>query len=257
MFKKIVLTTTLATALFFSGSIHHFVDASANDSSGNVTYETKAYYSVNGGNWIHLSTKDFNKILSKWFANGKTTNDPQQSKEKAKQEANKAQVEKKQNQQKTEHAQNSSATEKQMKNETESAKQNKQTPNDQQLHQFEQEVVKLTNDEREKHGLSPLKTDTELSKVARDKSKDMATNGYFSHNSPTYGSPFDMMKKYGITYHTAGENIAKGQRTPQEVVSAWMNSEGHRANILNGEFTHIGVGYVEQGNHWTQQFIGK
>ncbi|MFD2629401.1 CAP domain-containing protein [Oceanobacillus kapialis] len=125
------------------------------------------------------------------------------------------------------------------------------------LSQFEQEVVELTNQERAKQGLAPLKIDTELSKVAREKSRDMASSGYFAHNSPNYGSPFDMMKQFGISYSTAGENIAKGQRTPEEVVNAWMNSEGHRANIMNGNFTHIGVGYVEQGNHWTQQFIGK
>ncbi|MBD1223672.1 CAP domain-containing protein [Virgibacillus halodenitrificans] len=127
----------------------------------------------------------------------------------------------------------------------------------QQLSQFEQEVFELTNQEREKNGLAPLKVDVELSKVAREKSRDMAANNYFSHNSPTYGSPFDMMKQFGITYRAAGENIAKGQRTPEEVVNAWMNSEGHRANILSSKYTHIGVGYVEQGNHWTQQFIGK
>lgn len=125
------------------------------------------------------------------------------------------------------------------------------------LSQFESQVVELTNQERAKNGLQPLQVDNELSKVAREKSRDMATNGYFDHNSPSYGSPFDMMKSFGISYRTAGENIAQGQRTPQEVVNAWMNSPGHRANILNGEFTHIGVGYVEQGNHWTQQFIGK
>ncbi|WP_242664935.1 CAP domain-containing protein, partial [Geobacillus zalihae] len=82
-------------------------------------------------------------------------------------------------------------------------------------------------------------------------------NHYFSHNSPTYGSPFEMMKKFGISYTAAGENIAKGQRTPQEVVNAWMNSEGHRANILNKNFTHIGVGFEENGYIWTQQFIRK
>ncbi len=122
---------------------------------------------------------------------------------------------------------------------------------------FEQEVVNITNEERQKHGLAPLQVDGELSKVAREKSQDMAANGYFSHNSPTYGSPFNMMKSFGITYRTAGENIAKGQQSPEEVVNAWMNSEGHRANILNPNFTHIGVGFVEQGNYWTQQFIGK
>ncbi|HEY4552384.1 MAG TPA: CAP domain-containing protein, partial [Bacillaceae bacterium] len=106
-------------------------------------------------------------------------------------------------------------------------------------------------------GLAPLKVDLELSKVAREKSRDMSVNKYFDHNSPTYGSPFDMMKKFGITYRSAGENIAYGQRTPEEVVKAWMNSSGHRANILNSSFTHIGVGYVAEGNYWTQQFIGK
>lgn len=134
-----------------------------------------------------------------------------------------------------------------------------QQPTEQQsaLSQFEVQVVELTNQERAKQGLAPLQIDEELSRVAREKSRDMATRGYFDHNSPTYGSPFDMMKAYGINYRTAGENIAKGQRTPQEVVNAWMNSPGHRANIMNGNFTHIGVGFVESGNHWTQMFIGK
>jgi len=125
------------------------------------------------------------------------------------------------------------------------------------LSEFEQRVVELTNAERTKQGLPALKIDTELSKVARIKSEDMQKNNYFDHNSPTYGSPFDMMKKFGISYTSAGENIAQGQRTPEEVVQAWMNSAGHRANILNNGFTHIGVGYVESGNYWTQQFITK
>ena len=125
------------------------------------------------------------------------------------------------------------------------------------LSAFEQQVVDLTNNERQKAGLQPLKADSELSSVARKKSEDMLAKNYFSHTSPTYGSPFDMMKKFGITYRTAGENIAKGQRTPAEVVKAWMESPGHRANILNKDYTHIGVGYVENGNIWTQMFIGK
>ncbi|MED0990638.1 CAP domain-containing protein [Bacillus nitratireducens] len=125
------------------------------------------------------------------------------------------------------------------------------------LSEFEQRVVELTNAERTKQGLPALQIDTDLSKVARIKSEDMQKNNYFDHNSPTYGSPFDMMKKFGISYKSAGENIAQGQRTPEEVVQAWMNSAGHRANILNSGFTHIGVGYVESGNYWTQQFITK
>lgn len=97
----------------------------------------------------------------------------------------------------------------------------------------------------------------ELSRVARYKSQDMKDNRYFSHTSPVYGSPFQMMKDFGITYRSAGENIARGQRSPQAVVNAWMNSSGHRANILNASFTQIGVGYVADGNYWTQMFIGK
>lgn len=129
--------------------------------------------------------------------------------------------------------------------------------NNHSLNEFEQEVFHLTNVEREKQGLAPFQIDEALSKVAREKSRDMAQNGYFDHQSPTHGSPFDMMRAYGITYQTAGENIAKGQQTPEEVVNAWMNSQGHRENILNSRFTHIGIGYIEQGNHWTQQFIAK
>jgi len=125
---------------------------------------------------------------------------------------------------------------------------------------YEQRVVELVNVEREKAGLQPLKVDAQLSRVARLKSEDMRDNNYFSHNSPTYGSPFDMMQNYGINYRTAGENIAAGQKTPEDVVNAWMNSSGHRANILNANFTHIGVGLAEGGSYgtyWTQEFIGK
>ncbi|WP_042460209.1 CAP domain-containing protein [Neobacillus dielmonensis] len=125
------------------------------------------------------------------------------------------------------------------------------------LSAYEQKVVDLTNQERAKNGLPALKVDLTLSKMAHEKSRDMSANNYFSHTSPTYGSPFDMMKKYGISYRYAGENIAMGQRTPEEVVTAWMNSEGHRANILNSNYNYIGVGYVSQGNYWTQEFIGR
>ena len=121
---------------------------------------------------------------------------------------------------------------------------------------FEDEVVRLVNVERRKNGLPELKYNWELSRVARYKSEDMRDKGYFAHNSPTYGTPFQMMKSFGISYRTAGENIAKGQASPEAVVKAWMNSSGHRANILNPSFTEIGVGYAS-GNYWTQMFIGK
>lgn len=125
------------------------------------------------------------------------------------------------------------------------------------ISEFAQRVIDLTNQERRQAGLSPLKADAELSKVAQIKTEDMEKNNYFSHTSPTYGSPFDMMRDFGIEYKSAGENIAQGQRTPEEVVKAWMNSPGHKANILSKDFTHIGVGFESNGYHWTQMFIKK
>ncbi|ENH97419.1 hypothetical protein J416_05383 [Gracilibacillus halophilus YIM-C55.5] len=121
----------------------------------------------------------------------------------------------------------------------------------------EHQVIQLTNQERARNGLPKLKPDWELSRVARYKSADMQSNQYFSHQSPTYGSPFQMMRNFNISYRAAAENIAKGQSTPQQVVNAWMNSSGHRRNILNEQYTHIGVGYVKEGNYWTQMFIAK
>lgn len=124
------------------------------------------------------------------------------------------------------------------------------------LSNYESEVVRLVNEARAESGLQPLTASGELSRVARLKSQDMVDNHYFSHTSPTYGTPFQMLTSFGVSYRTAGENIAYGQRTPQEVVAGWMNSSGHRANILNASYTQIGVGYVADGNYWTQLFIG-
>jgi len=121
---------------------------------------------------------------------------------------------------------------------------------------FESEVVTLVNDIRAQYGLSALAINQDLCQVARYKSQDMAEKRYFSHESPTYGSPFQMMQSFGISYRTAGENIAYGQQTPQAVVDAWMNSSGHRANILNSSYTQIGVGFYASGYYWTQMFIG-
>ena len=120
---------------------------------------------------------------------------------------------------------------------------------------YEQEVIRLINEIRAKNGLKALTYDWELSRVARYKSQDMKDNNYFSHTSPVYGSPSQMIRNFGISFRSAGENIAKGYATPQAVVNAWMNSSGHRANILNASFTKIGVGYVSGGNYWTQMFI--
>ena len=125
---------------------------------------------------------------------------------------------------------------------------------------IEQQVVNLVNAERAKAGLKPLKSDWELARVARFKSEDMRDNRYFDHNSPIYGTPFQMMKSFGINYRSAGENIAAGQTTAESVMKSWMNSPGHRKNILSPTFTHIGVGYAKggsYGHYWTQQFMSK
>lgn len=125
---------------------------------------------------------------------------------------------------------------------------------------LEKEVVTLVNKERAKQGLAPLTDNVKLSNVARTKSSDMVAKNYFDHTSPTYGSPFDMMKQFGITYTSAGENIAMGQPTAASVMTGWMNSPGHRANILNNNYTDIGVGVAKDKSgaiYWTQEFIGK
>lgn len=121
---------------------------------------------------------------------------------------------------------------------------------------IEKEVARLVNIERQKYGLKDLTLDAPLSAAARLKSQDMVDKNYFSHQSPTYGSPFDMLRKLNISYQTAGENIAMGQRTATEVVNAWMNSSGHRANILSQNYGKIGVGYATKNGtpYWTQIF---
>ena len=121
---------------------------------------------------------------------------------------------------------------------------------------YENEVIRLVNEVRAENGLKPLTANWELSRIARYKSEDMYNNRYFDHTSPIYGTPFQMIRAFGLSYRSAGENIAYGQRTPAAVVNAWMNSSGHRANILNASYTQIGVGYCASGNYWTQMFIG-
>ncbi len=116
-------------------------------------------------------------------------------------------------------------------------------------------VVALVNKERKDAGLKPLMVHTNLTKMAKTKAIDMFKTGYFSHTSPNYGSPFDMMDSSNITYLYAGENIGKGQRSAEEVVKDWMDSPGHKANILNPKYKLIGVGYYN--GYWVQEFIGK
>lgn len=123
---------------------------------------------------------------------------------------------------------------------------------------FELKVVDLVNKQRAYAGLQLLTNNWQLERVARYKAADMANKGYFSHTSPTYGSPFTMMQNFGISFSAAGENIAIGQMTPEDVMNAWMNSPGHRANILSPSYTVIGVGYATNSNgvpYWSQMFI--
>lgn len=122
----------------------------------------------------------------------------------------------------------------------------------------EQKMVNLVNGERTAIGLPALKVDMRLVKTARMKSQDMINKNYFAHQSPTYGSPFDLMKSQGITYRTAGENLA-GNQTVDGAHKGLMNSPGHKANILNKNYTHIGIGIVDGGRYgkmFTQHFIG-
>ena len=123
----------------------------------------------------------------------------------------------------------------------------------------EKEVFNLINQQRTNNGLSALKVDSEVQRVARIKAEDMVTNNYFSHTSPTYGSPFDMLKSFKISYKTAGENIAANSSN-SGAVNAWMNSSGHKANILNSSFNYTGIGVVNSykyGKIFVLMFIGK
>ena len=123
----------------------------------------------------------------------------------------------------------------------------------------EKEVFDLINKQRTNNGLAALKNDSEVQRVARIKAQDMVDNNYFSHTSPTYGSPVDMLKSFKISYKTAGENIA-GNSSNSSAVTAWMNSSGHKANILNSNFNYTGIGVVSSpkyGKMYVQLFIGK
>lgn len=116
------------------------------------------------------------------------------------------------------------------------------------------DVLRLTNDYRARQGLAALSLDSELCAVAQEKAEDMARLGYFSHTSPTYGTPDRMLKRAGVTYRYMGENIAKGYGTADGVMSGWMSSAGHKANILGKSFGRLGVGYSADGDIWVQIF---
>ena len=116
-------------------------------------------------------------------------------------------------------------------------------------------VASLVNAARQDAGLSELELDVDLCAAAQARAQEIAQS--FSHTRPDGSSCFTILEEFGVSYRAAGENIAMGQRTPEEVMDGWMNSSGHRANILNGTFTSIGVGYYVDGAgaaHWVQIF---
>jgi len=120
----------------------------------------------------------------------------------------------------------------------------------------EQEQLEYTNGARADAGLGPLECDELMTTVARAHAQDMCDRDYFSHTSQDGRSPFDRMRDAGVSYRTAGENIAWGQQTPSAVHTSWMNSSGHRRNILGSGYGRIGIGYVECGGrpYWVQVF---
>ncbi|MBK6009544.1 CAP domain-containing protein [Streptomyces sp. MBT53] len=125
------------------------------------------------------------------------------------------------------------------------------------LAQTARDVVELTNRERTRAGLSPLAVDPLLAAAAQAHSTDMVARAFYSHTSPDGSQPWDRAAAAGSRRRTIGENIACGQRSPAEVVEGWMNSPGHRANILKPDFTHIGIGFAgggQMGTYWTQLF---
>ena len=128
---------------------------------------------------------------------------------------------------------------------------------------METQVLQLTNNERQKAGCGPLRTNSALARAAEDHAADMVDNHYFDHNSQDGRSPFDRMKTAGFKGGSMAENIAVGYSSAAAVVKGWMNSEGHRKNMLNCSYTMIGVGYdsgqvkSDWGNgSWVQDFGG-
>lgn len=138
----------------------------------------------------------------------------------------------------------------------ENTPENNETPT---LSGYASEVFSLLNSERSSNGQTALKYSSAAAEIAQKKAEDMAANKYFSHTSPTYGSAFDMLKAAGVTYSSAGENIAKGQKSPSAVMNSWMNSSGHRANILSSSYSSVGIGCAADSSgtlYWVQVFIG-
>ena len=129
-----------------------------------------------------------------------------------------------------------------------------ESPSPEQNVSYVQQVVNLVNEERAKEGLAPLTLDTKVSAAAQVRAREIVTS--FSHTRPDGTSFATALKEQNISYRRAGENIAWGQKSPEAVMDAWMNSSGHRANIMNPNFTTIGIGYYQVNgvNYWCQLF---
>lgn len=131
------------------------------------------------------------------------------------------------------------------------------TAQDSEFGDWAEQVLELTNAERSKRNIPPLKWNEQLANLGQQHCDDMIKRDFFSHNNPDGETPFDRMKKAGIAYWVAGENIAAGQYSPEAVIESWMNSAGHRKNILNPDFKSLGVGVVRGGHYgvyWAQEF---
>jgi uncharacterized protein YkwD len=120
-----------------------------------------------------------------------------------------------------------------------------------------EEVLALTNRERESHGVAPLVWDDGAAEAAYEHSWDMHVRDYFDHVDPDGNGPAERLAEQEVLFLYAGENIARGQRSPMEVVQAWMDSPGHRENLLSPVWTHVGIGVhtgPDRGPWWTQEF---
>lgn len=124
--------------------------------------------------------------------------------------------------------------------------------------EYQDVILKKINIARREEGLKPLKMDRELNKIAIIKAKDMAKEEKLSHDSKKFGLTFNLIKEKGIRYSSAAENIARWHDTPEFVANRWLDSKGHRKNILNPSYTHTGIGLAQDKNgknYWVQLFI--
>ncbi|MEU8828186.1 CAP domain-containing protein [Streptomyces sp. NPDC048636] len=119
---------------------------------------------------------------------------------------------------------------------------------------LQDQIVALVNKERAKVGCKSVNVDTKLTKAAQAHSEDMAKHNDMSHTGSDGSSPDDRIERAGYSWSAYGENVAYGYSSPESVMEGWMNSSGHRANILNCDFKEIGVGHAQPGHYWTQDF---